>query len=431
VGWNARGSREAGHSVVTNSFWDIQTSDQATSYGGTGKTTAEMQTAKTFLDAGWDFVGETKNGPNDVWKIVEGQTYPLLSWQKYSGGRGEPNDPYQIATAADLIALGETPEDYDKNFVLTADIDLDPKLPGHKVFDRAVIAPRWFWPTSFTGVFDGNGHVIRHLTATGKNDLGLFGYLESGAEIRNLGVVDVNIVGSGDYVAGLVAFNGRGCVAHCYSTGAVSGSFTVGGLVGSNISTVTCSYSTGVVSGSSLVGGLLGSNSGAVTYCYSSGAVTGTRSGVGGLVGSNSGRLSQCYSTSPVRGGGRAGGLVGENLWGVVTGCYSTGAVSGEYALGGLVGSDMWGPGLRSTPPFHTGIVTDSFWETQTSGQTVSDGGTGKTTAEMQTASTFLDAGWDFVGETANGTEDIWWIDEGKDYPRLWWELNEEAEPNP
>jgi hypothetical protein len=26
------------------------------------------------------------------------------------------------------------------------------------------------------------------------------------------------------------------------------------------------------------------------------------------------------------------------------------------------------------------------------------------------------------VGETANGTEDIWWILEGKDYPRLWWE---------
>jgi hypothetical protein len=40
-----------------------------------------------------------------------------------------------------------------------------------------------------------------------------------------------------------------------------------------------------------------------------------------------------------------------------------------------------------------------------------------------QEASTFLDAGWDFVGETANGTEDIWWILEGKDYPRLWWEL--------
>jgi hypothetical protein len=43
--------------------------------------------------------------------------------------------------------------------------------------------------------------------------------------------------------------------------------------------------------------------------------------------------------------------------------------------------------------------------------------------AIIQTADTFLKAGWDFIDETANGTEDIWWIDEGKDYPRLWWEL--------
>ena len=44
---------------------------------------------------------------------------------------------------------------------------------------------------------------------------------------------------------------------------------------------------------------------------------------------------------------------------------------------------------------------------------------------------TSWEAGWDFVGETANGTEDIWWIDEGKDYPHLWWELNEEETVNP
>jgi hypothetical protein len=60
---------------------------------------------------------------------------------KYSGGSGTAQAPYQISTAADLIALGETPADYDKHFLLTADIDLDPKLPGRKVFDKAVIEP--------------------------------------------------------------------------------------------------------------------------------------------------------------------------------------------------------------------------------------------------------------------------------------------------
>jgi len=95
---------------------------------------------------------------------------------------------------------------------------------------------------------------------------------------------------------------------------------------------------------------------------------------------------------------------------GSVTQCYSTGKVSGKDHVGALA---AWNYGGR---------VTASFWDIQTSGQATSDGGTGKTTAQMQTAKTFLDAGWDFVGEAANGTEDLWWILEGKDYPRLWWE---------
>ena len=90
--------------------------------------------------------------------------------------------------------------------------------------------------------------------------------------------------------------------------------------------------------------------------------------------------------------------------------------VGGDDPVGGLVGDN------------NGGVVTACFWDTQTSGQTRSAGGTGKTTADMQTAKTFLDAGWDFVGETANGTEDIWWILEGKDYPRLWWEAGDVAD---
>jgi len=34
------------------------------------------------------------------------------------------------------------------------------------------------------------------------------------------------------------------------------------------------------------------------------------------------------------------------------------------------------------------------------------------------------EAGWDFVDEVDNGTEDIWWILEGEGYPRLWWEAD-------
>ncbi len=59
--------------TVSNSFWDTQTSGQTGSAGGTGKTTKEMMTKKTFTDAGWDFSG--------IWCMVENITYPFFRWQ--------------------------------------------------------------------------------------------------------------------------------------------------------------------------------------------------------------------------------------------------------------------------------------------------------------------------------------------------------------
>lgn len=389
---------------------------------------------------------------------------------KYSGGTGEPNDPYQIATADDLILLGERPEDYDKHFILTADIDLDPNLPERKVFDKAFIAPdtdsvRWgFQGIPFTGVLDGNGHAISHLTIMGDSYLGLFGQLGAEVKVKDLGVLDVegvldiNIADAGfSNLGGLVGYN-RGSIKQCYSSGMITGGFYVGGLVGENDGDVnncysSCSvtgncavgglvgfnwgvniadldgdiidregnitecYSTSVVTGSYYVGGLVGNNVGNIINCYSIGAVMGNEA-IGGLVGMNGlqgaipypGYIDKCYSHANVRGEIFVGGLVGDNRVGDVTQCYSTGRISGNEKTGGLVGLNDWG------------LVLYSVWDVETSGLSGSAGGTGKTTAEMQTANTFLEAGWDFVDETANGTEDIWWINEGKDYPRLWWE---------
>ncbi|HOV77792.1 MAG TPA: hypothetical protein PLS24_07170, partial [Sedimentisphaerales bacterium] len=39
---------------------------------------------------------------------------------KFAGGTGEPNDPYQIATAEQLIAIGSDPNLARSHFVLTA-----------------------------------------------------------------------------------------------------------------------------------------------------------------------------------------------------------------------------------------------------------------------------------------------------------------------
>jgi hypothetical protein len=358
--------------VVIQCFWDTQTSGQTTSAGGTGKTTAEMQTASTFLEDGWDFVDETENGTEDIWKITEGLGYPRLWWEKYSGGTGEPNDPYQIATAEDLMLLGETPEDYDKNFILTADIDLDPNLPGRKVFDRAVIAPdtdpndTWseFQGTPFTGVFDCKGHTISHLKITGGGYLGLFGQLDSGAEVKNLGVVDVNVIGSGDNLGALAGWVRDVAIFGCYSTGTVSGNASIGGLVGQN------------------------------------GEVIWIEGRVGRYMKRVGGRIANCYSTCSVTGTATLGGLVGYNYAGTITTCYSAGRVSGNDQVGGLVGSRL------------DGTEDECFWDIQTSGQTYSAGGVGETTAEMQAGSTFLC--W--------VTQGVWTIDEGKGYPRLSWE---------
>ena len=321
------------------------------------------------------------------------RTIPLLitilslcfpAYAKYSGGNGEPNDPYQIATAEDLMLLGDSIEDYDKHFILVADIDLDPNLPGRKVFYRAVIAPDTdptegsHRGTAFTGAFDSNGHIISHMKVRGKNYLGLFGLI-SGARISNLGLKDVNVKGTGNYIGGLAGRN-KGSIITSYSTGIVSGQRDVGGLVGTNSSSIVSSYSTGTVSGDDYVGG---------------------------LVGSNYGSIITSYSTSTVGGDRFVGGLVASNSSGNITTSYSIGIVSGNRDVGGLVGDNQYGR------------ITASFWDIETSDQATSAGGMGLTTAEMQDIDIFLTEGWDFVNEIGNGTCDYWQISPG-DYPNLY-----------
>ena len=101
---------------------------------------------------------------------------------------------------------------------------------------------------------------------------------------------------------------------------------------------------------------------------------------------------------------------MGANI-GTVSNCYSAGQVNGVNVLGGLVG-------------MNSGNVVSSFWDTITSGMDTSNGGTGLPTSQMQTLSTFGDAGWDFVGEEVNGTNDFWQLCiDGLDYPRLAWQF--------
>jgi hypothetical protein len=393
---------------VIASFWNMESSGQTTSAGGTGLTTAEMQDIDTYLNAGWDFADEVLNGTCDYWQISPGD-YPQLRYRAGESpvmpeGLGTVEEPYLIRNFRDLGTIWFEPLAY---YRLEAPVDL-----SGIIWSMAVVP--WFG-----GTFDGNGHMISNLHIHGSGYLGLFGQLGFGAEISNLGLEEVDVNGTGEYVGGLVGWN-EGSIAQSLSTGMVNGDYSVGGLVGENRhgGSIITSYSTGSVNGDRSVGGLVGDNFGSITASYSTSTVTGHFSVVGGLVGFNSGgSITASYSTGTVTGSLRVGGLVGSHSYGSITMSYSTGAVigrgDGTGDVGGLVG---W---------IDNGNITTSFWDMQTSGRTTSASGIGKTTAEMQTASTFLDIGWDFIDETTNGTEDIWWILEGQSYPRLWWELTE------
>ena len=400
----------------------------------------------------------------------------LQAQAKYGGGTGEPNDPYLIFDANQMNAIGADSNDWDKHFLLCADIDLSAftgtsfNIIGYYVDYRD--------KKPFTGVFDGNDHIISNFTyiSTGTSSVGLFGHIDDpNAEIKNLGLIDPNVeagagfgvgslvgyLGNGtitdcyveggsvtgdDCVGGLVGYNGSyggaGTITNCYANCSVSGFDEIGGLVGYNLGKISNCYAEGDVSGNENVGGLVGENVayeidpwpmpywrsiGEISNCYSTASVSGNEN-VGGLVGSNMGycvwpwpepepwcllgKISNCYSTGSVTGINSVGGLVGDNS-GAITNCYSIASVEGDEFVGGLVGSnpeycEFWG--------CFQGTISDSFWDIEASGQTNSDGGTGLPTAEMQMQVTFTDVGWDF-------NTPVWTIDEGNDYPQLWWEL--------
>jgi len=224
------------------------------------------------------------------------------------------------------------------------------------------------------------------------------------------------------YIGGLTGYS-YGAISNCYSTGEVSGSSdsrSVGGLVGEcggNSTIRQCCSISAVVGGSMYTGGLVGFSEGDISQSYSTGVVKGASdsfsSFVGGLAGANYGNsIENCYSISDVDGKERVGGLVGENYMSSIANSYSTGKVSGAVRyMGGLVGIGYFS------------VVNGSFWDTQTSGRTTSGGGTGKTTAQMKTLSTFTSAEWDFTNEIANGTNNYWRMCvTGVDYPWLNWE---------
>jgi hypothetical protein len=313
-------------------------------------------------------------------------------WAFSGAGSGTEADPYIITT---VQQLQEMQNELDACYVLGNDIDASDTQNWN---GGAGFEPVGTDTNPFTGTFDGQGNIITSLFINRPitNEVGLFGYILDGAVVCNVGLAEVDITARRNS-GSLVGFSIGSTICNSWSSGSVKGSYDyqmrLGGLIG--ISAGVDSY---------------------VYLCFSCVNVTaaGGAHQVGGLAGYNGhgSIMIDCYATGNVSGKSKIGGLVGDNTdsadGGYIKRCYSIGKVTGSG--GGLVGYNWQG-----------GITYDSYWDIQTSGKSSSYGGTGKTTAEMQTMSTFTDAGWDFVGESLNGIEDIWFIPQ-QDYPHLWWE---------
>ena len=231
------------------------------------------------------------------------------------------------------------------NYHLTADIDLSGAewIPVGDGYD-----------SSFTGTFDGQGHVISNLTITGYyEDAGLFGCVRDGV-IKNIGLenlyinVYANCVGG---ICGVAVYSFP--ISNCFTTGSISASSYyykvvsaggISGISGYDTSISDC-YNTGSVFvsstyGSALAGGITSGQT-PISDCYNTGSVSASSThefaGAGGISCQSYYPISNCYNTGPVSATSTlysgAGGIDGGGGATPISNCYNTGSVSASASF--------------------------------------------------------------------------------------------------
>ena len=322
-------------------------------------------------------------------------------------------------------------------------------------------------PMRLEATFEGNNHTISNLMIDREQEghVGLFGVASgSDASINGVGLIDVDIkarISAGGLVGAM--FNGVS-ISNSYATGDVVAQAKAGGLVGDcSYSAITDSHARGTVSigynsagglagyllvcdvsdshalsavkGFDRVGGLVGDNNGyssGISNSYAIADVEGRGYYAGGLIGINSGSGSVVgsYAMGEVVGADTVGGLVGYNAVGyTIKDSYSFAAVKGRNHVGGLVGHQVGGiinsysvgsviaTGFRARSGGLVGLsqnsITTSYWDKTTSGKAQSAGsGEGKTTAQLQSATTA-------TGIYGSWDAEVWDFGTSQQYPAL------------
>jgi hypothetical protein len=324
---------------------------------------------------------------------------------------------------------------------------------GHTISGLYIRRPQ-LYQALFTAI--GEGAVLKNINMTGvdissseHHVAALVSYIGEGCEVSNCSSAG-SVCGTleppysyGQYVGGLIGHvDGESIISECHSSCTVSWGYEYsGGLIGLTEGAIVADcYSTGVVDcggeyGGEYIGGLIGiSAGGEVSKCHATGPVNARECG-GGFTGLVAGcAVSRCYATGDITAFAMAGGFFGIVYEGSqISDCYARGVVSAQAYIGGFAGGNdveeeyftncySTGAVIAGEPYYVGGFIgrlysgagcSNCFWDIETSGQVTSNGGTGKTTAEMKIKSTFIDAGWDFTT--------IWSICSGvnSDYPCL------------
>ncbi|MBR0097360.1 MAG: InlB B-repeat-containing protein [Synergistaceae bacterium] len=186
-------------------------------------------------------------------------------------GDGSEGSPYLIDSFERLRELAEKTNNGEhytrKHFKLTAEIwDTENTFtPIGRNYNL-----------SFNGTFDGNSHSISYrIDASPETYQGLFGCLDTGAEIKNL----------------IVCGNIKDCD---YYAGSIAGEIRLTALITNCYGSATITAKSGLTDGN--IGGLVGLNAGTIDHCASAPLITADVQDacVGGLAGSNQGVIDTC-----------------------------------------------------------------------------------------------------------------------------------------
>ena len=287
----------------------------------------------TFTN-GKTFVYKMKNAAD--WQAGGEYTYTVsLAAAKDLGYTIESNGSYTVTSADGLMNIAELVNGGKTDINITLDKNIDLTGKGWKPIGTD-------YDNSYTGTFDGGGHTITGLTVTTNDEYaGLFGYLgnfgNAAGTVKNVVMEGIQITCNhrSGYAGGVAGFS-WGTIENCSVSGSISGTVSVGGVVGAQRDrSITGCSSSATVKGTLNVGGVAGQTSfgATLTACYATGNViieidrTQNISG-GGLVGFNDGiSLLACYATGNVTSTGSStgyvhiGGFLGDNYT-TVTACY-------------------------------------------------------------------------------------------------------------